>query len=348
MTILSSLTFEIGHRFYGVPAMSVQELFFLPKITPLPNLPRWMIGVINLRGNILPVVDLGLLLGQEPRPYRVNDSVIVLRVETGAVGVVVEQTHDVDAIATEDIANWGTSALDNDQAMPHPHLLSGIAKVAETLIALVNPAAIAEMANQAIGAEILESPQTDGLDGNYAEHSWRHFDDAEWQILQQRSDSLRQPMQTEDDYSLTSLAVIGLQGEYFGLGVDGIREFADISTITPIPCCPSHILGNLNLRGEVVTLIDISPVINLPFQAQMSWQKAIVVRWGEIIAGIAVENIFDVVHLHPTQIKPSPVTSQGSHNDYLQGVAYYQDTLMSVINLPKILTSEVLAVDEEV
>jgi purine-binding chemotaxis protein CheW len=345
MADTSYLIFDSGQSRYGLAAAAVQELFFLPEVTPLPNLPSCVIGVIDLRGEILPIVDLGMFLGQGSRPYTLTNSVVVLRNDHQALGLVVEHTHEVEAIAPDHISPWATPEPDPSR----PPAFLGIAKRAKEIVTIINPAACIALATQLpLGANLQEPGQADEAISDRLQPFWSGFSEGDRQVLRQRRDALTQSLQVDDAQHLTALAVMGLQGEYFGLGLDTIHEFTDIHTITPIPCCPPHVLGNINLRGEIVTLVDISPVINLTPQTHHPWRKAIVVRMDEVVAGIAVEDIFDVVHIHPGQINNAPIAIQGNHNDYLQGVAPYQNTLMSVINLPKILTSGVLDVDEEV
>jgi purine-binding chemotaxis protein CheW len=141
---------------------------------------------------------------------------------------------------------------------------------------------------------------------------------------------------------------VGLGGEYFGFGLETVYEFTEIHKITPIPCCPPHIVGNINLRGEIVTLININNVVDLPMKAVRSQPQAVVVRLDQRVAGIAVDDIFDVTYIHPSQVSAAPVALHSAKDEYLQGVAPYQDKMMSIINLSKLLTSEVLIVNEEV
>jgi purine-binding chemotaxis protein CheW len=346
MADTSYLIFDSGQNRYGLAAAAVQELFFLPEVTPLPNLPNCVVGVIDLRGEILPIVDLGLFLGRGSRPYTLTNSVIVIRNDYQALGLVVEHTHEVEAIAPNQITPWTTTEPDPSR----PPAFLGIAKRAGEIVTILNPGAFTALNVQTtLNINLEEHWQAPGaVNPDLLSSLWAELSKDNRQVLRQRRDGLTQAVQVEDCQSLTALAVMGLQGEYFGLGLDAIHEFTDIHSITPIPCCPPHVLGNINLRGEIVTLVDISPVINLTPQAHHPWRKAIVVRMDEIVAGIAVEDIFDVVHIHPGQINTAPIAIQGSHNDYLQGVAPYQNKLMSVINLSKILTSGVLDVDEEV
>jgi purine-binding chemotaxis protein CheW len=71
-------------------------------------------------------------------------------------------------------------------------------------------------------------------------------------IFRQRADNLRQSIEiSKVTNELMPLAVIGLGHEYFGLDLELVHEFTDISNLTPIPCCPNHIVGNMNLREKL-------------------------------------------------------------------------------------------------
>ena len=72
------LTFLLQDVWYAVEVSQVREILRLPALTPVTEAPHYMIGVANYRGRMLPVMDLGLRLGQPPRSYRIHDHVIVL------------------------------------------------------------------------------------------------------------------------------------------------------------------------------------------------------------------------------------------------------------------------------
>ena len=168
-------------------------------------------------------------------------------------------------------------------------------------------------------------------------------------IFRQRADSLRQTTtDTLDDIGIAGqipLAVIGLNGEYFGVDLGAVREFTHIRNLTSIPCCPNHIVGNMNLRGEIVTLVDIRSVLNLSSAPVKTGSKAVVIEVDDVVAGLPVEEVFDVMYLYPSDINSSP-TSQGG--EAFRGTTYYSDKVMSIIDLPKIIRQGSLVVNEEV
>jgi purine-binding chemotaxis protein CheW len=66
------LTFTHNNFIYAVEATSVQEVFFLPELSPIPESPPDIIGTVNLRGNIIPIMDLNLRFGYPPVDYQLN------------------------------------------------------------------------------------------------------------------------------------------------------------------------------------------------------------------------------------------------------------------------------------
>jgi purine-binding chemotaxis protein CheW len=97
------LTCKLGAESYGIDILRVQEIREIDRVTRIPHVARFVRGVINLRGAIVPVVDLGLMFGfPEPLPLE-NASAIVLNVDRRLVGLVVSSVSDVVALAEDEI-----------------------------------------------------------------------------------------------------------------------------------------------------------------------------------------------------------------------------------------------------
>jgi purine-binding chemotaxis protein CheW len=98
------LTCVLGGELYGVDILQVQEIREIDLVTRVPRVAAYVRGVVNLRGAIVPVVDLGLMFGfPEPLPLK-GASVIVLNVDRRLVGLVVASVSDVVRLADDEIA----------------------------------------------------------------------------------------------------------------------------------------------------------------------------------------------------------------------------------------------------
>lgn len=346
----SYLIFELGSAHYGMATIAVQEIFLLPEIIPTLEAAFGVIGMVNVRGDILPILDLHRVLGRPSLPLQLTDWVIVVQGQGQRTGIVVQNVHNVQAIAPDTIH---TPFTYQPPTQPSFSLIGGIATLESTLITLINPASLGQfIAGIEPGFHPLDESNSQGIKplpmAEYNLALYDHLSLEARQQLKERSHRLSQTLTTQDDKEWVSVAVLELEGEYFGVGLELVHELIDIHKLTPIPCCPPHILGNMNLRGEIVTLIDISRTLNLPSYSKNSRRKAIVAQWNDSNIGIAVDDIVDVLNVNTAQIVPTPIAVHSIVDDYLQGVAAYHDKMMSLINLPKVLMDNSLVVDEEV
>jgi len=109
------LSFQLGAEEYGIDILRVQEIRAYEKATRIPNTPDFIKGVINLRGVIVPVVDLRMKFGLQTAEYNEVTVVVVLNVAGRTIGVVVDSVSDVLSLTPSDIrpAPEFTSSVDN-------------------------------------------------------------------------------------------------------------------------------------------------------------------------------------------------------------------------------------------
>ena len=97
------LSFTLGNEQYGVDILKVQEIRGYDQVTRVPDAPDYIKGVINLRGTIVPVIDLRLKLRLENASYDAFTVMIVLNVDQRVVGIVVDSVSDVIELAADQI-----------------------------------------------------------------------------------------------------------------------------------------------------------------------------------------------------------------------------------------------------
>ena len=97
------LTFSLGKEEYGIEIKHVTEIVGLEKITEVPELPAYVKGIINLRGEIIPVIDVRLRFKKEAKEYNDRTCTIVIEVKDVSVGLIVDTVSEVLSIDDEDI-----------------------------------------------------------------------------------------------------------------------------------------------------------------------------------------------------------------------------------------------------
>lgn len=93
------LTFRLGAEDYGIEIRHVTEIVGLQKITGIPDVPEFVKGVINLRGSVIPVIDVRIRFGMPPREYDDRTCVIVAGIDGERVGFVVDAVNEVAEIS---------------------------------------------------------------------------------------------------------------------------------------------------------------------------------------------------------------------------------------------------------
>ncbi len=97
------LTFSLGKESYGVEIQYVTEIIGIQPITEVPELPGYVKGIINLRGKIIPVMDVRLRFKKEPREYNDRTCIVVVDIRDVSIGLIVDSVSEVLAIPEQDI-----------------------------------------------------------------------------------------------------------------------------------------------------------------------------------------------------------------------------------------------------
>lgn len=355
------LIFNLNNCLYGISTVCVKEVFTLPELTPITQANSNIIGVINLRGNVLPVIDLNLRLGSQLSDYCLTDSIIVLKSKELRVGIIVNEVYDVRHISSQEIS----SELANEvefETVEYPKTIAGVIRNTRNIFILsnledwFNPTEIQQLISVEtfIENENTDNHQVEETQLNDSESLLvkqpTFFTNAtleERSIFRQRADELKFSVDNLDLKSLKKIAVVSLENHLFGVDIVMVREFTDIRKVIPIPCCPVHIIGNMNLRGEILTLVDLRELLNLPLTPIPNSSKAMVIECEGIVAGVIVEEVYDAMFLlKPQEIKAVPTASHSINDQYFQGSALYDGKIMNILDFSAIFLKGGLIVDE--
>lgn len=127
------LVFVLGKEEYGVDVLKVQEIRGYEKVTPMPAAPAYLKGVVNLRGIIVPVIDLRVKFGMAEPTYDAFTVVIILRISGRVIGIVVDGVSDVARLAPGDI-----KAAPMLGAVVDSSFISGLATLNDRMVLLLD------------------------------------------------------------------------------------------------------------------------------------------------------------------------------------------------------------------
>lgn len=330
------LIFRQRRSLYGVKAAHVREITWLPELTPVEEMAAYVPGVFNLRGEIVPVIDLSILFEHGGARYNVSDALIVLESGSRLTGIIVNEVVDMldlPAGTVQPLPEFGRVG------MSHRRLVEGEAKADDELVMVID----LESLMYALPADGTAREPVGPAGGTFCMEASAE----ERKVFHSRAVNLGMIAADVEADGLAAVAVVVLNNESFGVNLDSVKEFLNITGLVPVPCCPRHILGSMNLRGNVLTIVDVRAALNMQSVSKAALKKAVVADAEGLTVGVAVEDVLKVIYVRGHEIKPSESVIQHD-NGYIKGTIPYDGKMIAYIDIGKILSREDMIVNEEV
>jgi purine-binding chemotaxis protein CheW len=144
-----------------------------------------------------------------------------------------------------------------------------------------------------------------------------------------------QKLTTKSD--LIQLATFFLGDELFGVDALRVQEIMTYQEITDVPLAPDYVRGLINLRGQIVTVIDLRRRLGFEKLENETTGMNLIVNSDEGLMSLLVDKIGNVLDVHADHLKPPPGTIRGIAVQYIQAVYQLEDELLIVLDLESIL-----------
>lgn len=131
-----------------------------------------------------------------------------------------------------------------------------------------------------------------------------------------------------------------LEEETYGINVMQVREVLRYTEIAPVPGAPDYVLGIINLRGNVVTVIDTRSRFGLMEGEITDNTRIIVIESEHQVIGILVDSVAEVVYLRSSEIDTTPSVGTDESSKFIQGVSNREGKLLILVDLNKLLSDE--------
>ena len=282
------VTFAVAGEMFAVPIAPVQEIIRMPSVSQLPLAPRALDGLANLRGRVLPIVNLRRLFGCEERDN--DDATRALVIHIGQpLGFVVDRVASVVTIEPGEI-----EAVDSIQSIVHADYLVGVikhpradgghdmllsidfARLIEGQFSGISGALRGERTGDAIGAGGAASPDDlDFIDGS--------------------ADELR-------------LVSFSIADQEYALDIADVQEIVQLpATVSGLPNAPGHVLGVISLRQRLLPLVSLRTLFGLPRLDYNEQQRIVVTTLpGGLNVGLVTDAVKEVLSVPRTQADPMP------------------------------------------
>jgi purine-binding chemotaxis protein CheW len=133
------------------------------------------------------------------------------------------------------------------------------------------------------------------------------------------------------------LATFNIGDACCGIDILKVQEINKLTQVTPVPLAPEYVKGILNLRGRIITVVDVGKRLGLPSQCEANHQRNIIVRFENEFIGLLVDSIGDVFRTERGNIEMPPANVTGNQSQYFEGVLKTEKQLISILNLAAVL-----------
>jgi purine-binding chemotaxis protein CheW len=165
-------------------------------------------------------------------------------------------------------------------------------------------------------------------------------------ILFERAQALGRELQTDEAvHDTIEIIEFLLAHETYGVETRYIREVFPLRELTSIPCTPAFVLGLVNVRGQIISVIDLKKFFELPEKGITDLNKLIILESPEMVFGILADTIIRVHQVAAEALHPALPTLTGIREEFLKGITPEQ---VIVLDGDKLLTSQSLIVQDEV
>jgi purine-binding chemotaxis protein CheW len=178
------------------------------------------------------------------------------------------------------------------------------------------------------------------------ERGWRPTSEEKKRVLKVRAIALAKERE-EEAVAGEYLEVVEflLAYEKYGIESSYVREVYPLKDLTPMPCAPPFVLGIINVRGQILSVIDVKKFFDLPEKGLTDLNKVIILHSDSMEFGILADVILHVCNISLSELQPALPTLTGIRQEYLKGITKER---VVILDADKLLSDKKIIIHEEV
>ncbi len=339
MSDKQNLIFGLHGSLYGISADFVREICWLPELYSLATAPADILGIFNWRSQMVPVMHLDLRFGRGFSGCNVTDRVIVIEWQGTYLGIIAHEVFDVQFVNPVPL---DLDLIQGRQSQIDRNFIIGIAQRNENPVACLDLDRLIREPEAVAALDAAEPPVLAGADADFYSRCCAQASVVDRATFATRATQLKTSItQAQRIEAEEGVLVVQIGAEYIGFPLELVVDVdaLDRFSLSPVPVAPQYLLGQINWRGEILPLVELGAVLQIP---ALPRQEVVVVKIDGLQIGIGVDRIFDVFYLATSQIEDLPISVSSQLRTYLRGVTKYGDGLMYLLKLQELVTREFL------
>ncbi|MDF9788197.1 chemotaxis protein CheW [Polynucleobacter sphagniphilus] len=330
----SFLVFESESAQYAVPIESVGSMFWMPELAPIEAAPPWFVGLVNWHGEIVHVLDLGLRFKHIQRLYSSSTNIILVNTPKMRCGLVADSIAGIvevpnEAIVKRDIVN------PLDFSVDYSRLIAGEMKHGDHIVLLLN---LDELLTVEVG-EPSPHPKEMPVRAIPPDEVTRNE-----LVFRARMHQLAMPIEEDQEFNKQAFSIVLIGGIRYAIEAIYILEFAHLKQCTPLPCSPAYILGAMNLRGEILSVIDLTSLLGI--QSIADKKDVAILHFEAKKIALAVDRVESFKYFDRHLI--SILHDMEDHHAQCKALLKLEDDVAGIIDIQAVLIGNLLEVNEQV
>ena len=131
-----------------------------------------------------------------------------------------------------------------------------------------------------------------------------------------------------------------LADEIYGINVMQVQEVLRMTDVAPVPGAPHYVMGIINLRGNVVTVLDTRKLLDRATSDITDSSRIMIIESGKVTVGLLVDSVAEVVNIASSDIDPPPSVGNDEGSRYIQGIYSTEQQILILLDLNKLINEE--------
>ncbi|WP_427338671.1 chemotaxis protein CheW [Caloranaerobacter sp. DY30410] len=144
-------------------------------------------------------------------------------------------------------------------------------------------------------------------------------------------------MNSKENLNTNQYVLFKLEDESYGIEIEYVKTIEKITNITRVPNTKPYVKGVINLRGEVIPVIDLRERFGLPIKDYNNDTRVIIVSIQDFVIGLIVDSSSEVIYLNDNEVDNPPAIGEANTAEFIKGIGKKDGKLIMLLNLKKVL-----------
>ena len=308
------LYFQVGENKYAVNTSNVLEIMKLPALDYPQKLPNNIIGLLKYNNFVINVVDIRFYLNIDVTKYNTHHELLIVKTDEVIFGIITDKIIG--------ILPFDTALVDQIPFVDSKMVIEALYKYNNETIFIVNIYSLENILKQ--HDNILPDMDIPNLFPQ---------DEASKALMNKRALSIVEKsslrLTSSDLHAKNKYISFNLNGDYYCIALDFVKEVLKDTSITKVPGTPDFIEGIMNLRGDYITVINLKKFLSLPEGENLDKKPVVIIKCNELKLALLIDKINELFEYQESAYQEISET-------YYANEFIYNKTLYTVLNIDKI------------